>query len=368
MIVRMRKYFCLILVILMASQASGYLGVIPSQKNLGTVERGETYDLNIYVTSDTEEPIEIRPQTSRVARSTLVNLENVNYFDMQEYSAESIDSWIDFSDETYTVRPEGFEQEASGREINANVSYELDIPGGAEPGYHAAEIDLNPQFESGEGTRVRTVGVSTYSVFFRVPGEVNRDLEVSNVRALRSADDAAIIRADVTNTGSVTTFLKTGEIGVTGSGTGDSFTLGGAYIAPGETREFETTWSKFKSEINAGNYQLEGSMSYATGRAFLQETVSITDFIQIRPSQSNDSGSGVLPTGQGGNSLPLFLIVMFLVIVGSVMYAFEIDPLLIIMAMAVVGASSVIYFSSLPAYYIAGVLLVALGLFYYGWL
>ncbi|WEL19275.1 hypothetical protein [Candidatus Nanohalococcus occultus] len=364
----MKKLLGVLAAIFLVSQASAYIGIMPSQQNLGTVERGETYELNLYVTSDTSEPITVQPGASRLPRNILEGLDNVDYFSMDEYSAEPVESWIDFSQEEYVLRPEGFEQRVAGREVNANISYELDVPRNAESGYHAAQIQLNPQFETGEGTSVRTVGLSSYSVFFRVPGEVDRRLEVTDVEALRSGEDAALIRADVTNTGSVTTYLESGDVEVQGTGLEDSFNMGGMYIEPGSTEQVETTWSLFQNNIEAGNYRIQGSLSYVTGQAFLQETVSITDFIQIQPSDQQISTGGVLPEGQGDSSIPVFLIVMFLVTTGAIMYAFEIDPLLIIMAMGVFGVSMFIYFSSLPVYGIAIVLLAAAGMFYYGWL
>lgn len=364
----MKKHLCLVLVILMASQASAYIGVMPSQRNLGTVERGESYELDLYVTSDSSTPITLEPTAGRVPTSDLDGMEDANYFDIEEYSAEPVSSWIDFDSETYTIRPEGLSRSADGRTVNANVSHELDVPRGAEPGYHAVRIELNPQFDDGGGTSVRTVGLSSHSIYFRVPGEVERGIEIDNVEALRSGENTAIIRAEATNTGSVTTRLRPDEVSITGADRTGSAQFDNLYLAPGDSETIETTWGYMDERIRAGNYQVSGSLSYTTGQAFLQESVTITDFIQITPSQQNGSSNNVLPSGQGDSSLPIWLIVMFLVIVGSVMYAFEIDPLLIILSMAVIGISSVIFFSSLPAYYIAVVLLAAVGMFYYGWL
>lgn len=365
----MKKVLIAIVTLFFVSQAAAYsIGLAPPQTNLGQVERGETYEVEFYlVASDLSQPETLEPVAGRVSSNTLEGMGQQNYFDYDEYSAEPVAPWINFDQDTYTVRPGDASYEVAGREVSANVSFFLDVPSTAEPGYHAVNIQFEPQQSEGEGSSIQTIALMPHKVFFRVPGDAERELSIEEMNGVRTDNDAVRVTADVRNTGTVTTYLPPQRLDVSSEqGPGGSVGMGGEYIPPGETVTIERTWSKLNQEIDAGNYRVTGSLDYATGSAFVDETFTISDFIQITPG--GGSGEGIIPSGQDGSSPPTFLILMFLVIVGSIMYAFEIDPLLIILSMASLGAMAFIYFSGLPLYVAGAVLVMTVALFYYGWL
>jgi len=372
----MRKLHLVISLLILVSQVGAYsIFVSPSNRGAVEVERGEEVTHNIYLTSDTEIPLDVRPAVNKQPAERIEGTGLEERLEIDEYSDEESSDWISFSEENFQVTPEvqdSIETESGGNlEVNGIITYTVDVPQDAEPGYHRFRIKPDVRFdrEEGEGASIRTMAISSYGLLLEVPGDANRELTVTDVEALRSGESSAVIRATLENTGTVSVIPK-GNVDVVSSSSGErieELELNSDPVPPGESVTVETTWSRLDQEIQAGNYRLRGNLNYVTGSAFIDETVSITDFIQIEPSTDNES-SGVLPEGQGESGMPLWLVAMFLITTGSLMYSFDIDPLLILLFMGVFTGSAMLYFSSLPSVYIVGVLIVGLGSFYYGWL
>jgi len=366
----MKKYIALtaVLLSLIGSSSAYYVGVAPGVNEIGEIDRGETREFEFYIQTDRDN---LEVDTSLTRPSTQILRDGYAYdygIEKNEYSAEPISDWISFREPEYYDNRKIETEKGGTITVDGKLTYFLDIPQDAEPGYHIGIVKLNPSITGGDAT-VNTRSVSDHVFVFRVPGNAERSVEVENVEALRTGDSTVRLEAEARNTGTVTTRVVSSDADIL-SDSGQKITdynIGGEFIEPGETKTITSGWSSNEGDITAGNYQTRGQLNYLTGQAFFSDSLAVTDYIQIE-NADNESSNQIIPGDGSGDSPPLMLIVIALVLSGSIMYAFEIDPLLIIMAIAVLGISSVIWFTALPVSMIGMVVLLSAGLFYYGWM
>lgn len=368
----MRKEALIVSLILLfiGGSSATFIGTSPGVGEHGTLERGETYQFSFNVLTSAGTDFTITPAVKEPRTQFFEpDGENDPYeFDEEKASREDISDWVSFSQTNYRINPE---TEVEGTNAEGQIDYFIEVPRDAEPGYHAASIVMNNNLNSQSDGTIATLGVIEYSFVFKVPGEVEKRLTVDNIRGLRSGDDRAVVELDVTNEGSVTVMLEnySSSIYTTNGEKIDGLEdRPNQKIAPGEKKTIQTNWF-YSEDITAGEYRLRGSMDYMTGSAFLDDSFDISSFIEIEPSNnSQDGGGNVLPSGKSGDSPPMMLIVIFLVLSGALLYAFEVDPLLIIMVLGMISIASFIWFAGLPIYLIGLVVITSAGIFYYGWM
>lgn len=360
----MRRTGLLLAVTLLLSStvSATYVGTAPGVKDLGEVERGEKRLVNFYVVTDVEDVFRIKPSVSRPQASIYRGGTADRYnFGPSEASQEDVSPWIKFDKEKVRVNP-ATEQVVSlenGGAVNANekVSFVLDVPEDAEPGYHAASVNLNPKFPGGggPGTGVSTFGLTRMVLVFRVPGVAERDLKISHVNGFRTGERKARIDFLLKNNGTVTTRIARAETKIYdqfGNVTGE-ITSGGMYLEPGDTEVVSTVWDS--PEISEGNYRVRGELNYLTGNTFLDSSINLGEY---------SSPVEVVDTPGEGQDLPWWIVLMVLMILAVLMYSFDIEPLIILVLVGGSGLSYYIMMSDLPGYLILILLLVAGGIVY----
>ena len=343
------------------------VGAAPGFIDIGEVERGETVERPIYITTNVDENFVVEPSLGP-GRPSVKFSDGHNLG--KETSDQEIKNWItlESSVDVNSSTQETVElSDGSSTNVEGEFEFTLEVPRDAEPGYHYGMIRLNPDFDSnGDQAGTRNWGETIVNFRFRVPGEAERSVRVERVEGLRSGDNSAVIQMDVRNTGSVTVNLRDEGFEVHHQNGSDGVYLDTTKIAPGEVKTIDTSWNTLDEDLRAGEYRIQGQLNYMTGDAFVDETFSINDFIEIRPS--NNETSSLVPSGDSSQKMPTMLILMFLVLMGSIMYVFELDPLLIVMAVAILGISFFIWFSGLPMFLMALLLIISAGIFYYGWM
>ncbi len=343
-------FFALLFV---SNSAAIYVGTAPGVKDLGEIERGEQRQVKFYVVSNMESPFHVRPGFNR-PQSTIYREEVHGRYDFvpQEASQEDISSWVSFPQKRFQVFPEtqGLVSLEDGgvANVNGEVRFFLEVPQSAEPGYHAGAINLNPQVGSGgSGTGVSTMGVTQFVFVFRVPGSAERNIEILEVNGIRTGEQQARLDFLLKNQGTVTTRISRAEtilFNDFGNTTG-ALTTGGMYLSPGQTKVISTYWSG--DRVEGGEFRARGEMNYITGNAFIDESVQISDYIQIESSDDDGEGQGI----------PIWLVVIVLVLIGVLMYFFDIDPIWIVVAMFFFAISIFVLVTELPVYLI-GILLL----------
>lgn len=361
---RLLLSICLLIGIITPSAA--YVGTAPGLQDLGTLEKGQTYESRFYILTDRSNPFLIEPKYAEAQSSVLEGGERNNYdFDPSEASEENIKDWISFSQESYNVDPDDVRvidlQNGGVARASQKVTYDISVPEDAESGYHIGAVNLNPDFSSsGAGTAsVQTVGLTQFTFLFKVPGEAERDLKVLDVNAKRASTGKVRLDFLIQNNGSVTTEIQSAETTVydkVGNKTG-LINIGGGKISPGETKIVKTFWEK--EAIDPGQYRVEGKMDYITGQTYIDQAVRIPERIQIK---SGDSGTG------DDSGVPLWLVAILLAAMAAVMYYFEINPVYIASVLGLGGLSAGVLITGLPNSLLAVVLLVPASYLIYRWI
>lgn len=328
----MKKHLLLALAILFYTSFSmaASIGVTPGYINYGEVEKGETIEIEFYVTtSDIDQEFQITPEYQKSLRYALG--ENA-VIDMREVSEQNIDSWINLDEETFTIDPNTSEtyQLPDGTSVRANgvMSFEVKVPPNAEPGYKIGTIQLNPNIpgdQSGAGARL--IAQTTPGFAFRVPGSVNRQIELTDTRAVRVGENQVQVIERIRNTGTVTTTMIQGQADITNSDGQKvgSLTLDAATLRPGESAEIDQLWTT--NNLEGGQYNMEGTGDYRTGEMYVSGSFTVTDSIQERQSIDEPSASS---TEEGGEA-PITLIAILTVLLATLLYLIDVSVFWIMM-------------------------------------
>lgn len=352
-----RKIFMYILVLMFAgSSAAVSVGVAPAYTDLGTVERGETAKLDIYLTTGSDTPFRVNPSFRQALGADKFGSGSTVPSD--QVSEQDIEDWISFSQDNFAVIPNESNTVALGGgtlvSSNGRITMYIDVPEeGAEPGYHLGSIKASPVTggDTGFGASVNALSRAQFS--FRVPGDAERQVQITDVNAFRVDDSIVRIDTRVENTGTVTTSTNSTRLLIenyVGENV-ENLDSEDTSLQPGEAEWISTFWEG--EDVDEGEYTLKGSVNYMTGSAFTSESFSITDYVNVQPVNNTENQSGE-PTGN--QSLPLWLVVMFLILVGVLMYSFEIDPMWIMVFLAFLATSIFILISDVSNLLLVGLL------------
>ncbi len=366
----MRKKILLLILVLFAVQnvaALSSIGTAPGYRDLGTIDRGESRQVTFYIVSDATQTFEVQanyrePLFSRVfSDGSQIK---------SEYSRQPIQDWIGFDQSSYVVDP----NDTTTRTLESrapvssqgSVTFTINVPQNAEPGYRAGGVGLSPtslESEGAFGSKNIVIARPTFS--FRVPGDVQRDIDLVDLRGVRIDDNAAQIVAEFRNTGTVTTLMDGGSIPILNEANQQvgSVNIGQEAIKPGEYAQTQATWRG--EDVDGGEYHLEGTVNYMTGNAYVGEqaasfvlTDQIQDRIQVQDTEPAQQGSG-----SGGPSM--FLVIIFLVLLGVVLYSFDIDPFWVVITVCVLGVISLVLMTGIPNWSILILLIAVGGMVYY---
>ncbi len=319
-----------LLMLLIGFTVSQSTGTRPGFQNIGAVSAGQTQIVNFYITSSGYEspyPVSVSPEEPLSSRM-LDPVESP--VEVEEYSEEPIASWMDFTQERFLVTPDnsstyllpnGETIEAEGR-----IRMYLRVPSNAEPGWHGGAISISPQADSagtGFGSQVQAVTQPTF--VFRVPGNAERRLEVVDARGIRTGEDSARIDIRVANRGSVTTSISGAEISVYNRETGQRVTdavMGYHLFEPRRSEVISTTIRS--GAIEQGSYQMNGSIDYWSSEAFVGgQTFGLSSQIQTEPADPEEFGGEESQNNSSGT--PVWLPVLFIIVIAVVLYSFGFD-------------------------------------------
>lgn len=341
------------------------LTVTPSDIQMDQVESGSVESFNIYVdANDVSEPVEVSPNVEGPFGNTLFGNEQV---DSEQVSDESMQEWISFEEDSVVANPgdsESFTLE-DGSEVTASnqIPAEIQVPEDAEPGYHAARIGFSAS-GVGEGSGFATTNwVLPYiEVIVEVEGNAERSVTLQDARALRIGESQAQIIANLQNTGTVTTEVDGGTVNILNEDDQKvgEIQLGSTRVPPGEFQEVSAEWES--DDLEPGTYSLDGTGDFVTGQFYIGDQVSIQQAIQESVEIEDPDGESTEDSGD----MPTWLIVMVLMLLGVIMYSFDIDPLWIVLIVGLLAISTFVLVTDLPLYLIGITLIVGFSMVYYG--
>lgn len=355
----MKKALLFALLMSFSAPALGVsVGATPGSLDLGTVQPGSTVNQDIYITADNiGQNFTVVPYANSVSPRTLFS---GSFDNKNEVSEQTGVEWWSFQESRINPLTDLEQSEIEGsRSLDAQgkTTATLEVPSDAEPGYRYGHIRLNPVVgglnESGSGARVVTPTRLSYS--FRVAGDVRRDLVVQDVRAFRLGEESAAVEVLLNNRGTVTTTARNFQIDILDSQREERTTLeaNGVTLEPGESQWVDANWIS-RDGVEEGTYQIDGQVDYLTGQATASGSFSLPGFdvVEVRPADSPGSDE------QERSSVPLWLIIMVLILMGVLMWSFGIDPFWILLIVGVLGISAFILMSSISNYLLILLLMV----------
>lgn len=368
----MRKKAAIALLIFFITNAyAPTLTMSPGEADLGTMSRGETREIDLAIAVrgvSGQGGLTLNPSCGQVLSSRIFQAGSLENIEPSEYSQQPICDWIRFTKPKFAVDPSqrrSFEINGGQVQANGKVTFELTVPEdpeAAEPGYHAFQISLNPKPAEGGAFSFANWIISKGNFYFRVPGRATRNVEMTDVRAVRTGQNSAQVIVRLTNQGTVTTQLRSGQAAVVNQNNRrmGTINLDGRKLEPGESALFEANWAG--NSVKAGSFGIEGTANYVTGKAYLSGNFILQDVIKERIEVRNpEQGSG---DGESGKGSPTWLVVMFLVLVGILMYSFDFDPFWIVAILGFLGFTALILMTSLPAVLIPVILILSAIIYY----
>jgi len=331
-----------LLIFLTGLVSSASVGAAPGFVDFGEVEPGDTVQQEVYVTTNFGQEFIVEPEFGYVRSSARFDESNDR---RHETSDNYIGDWFEIPEEA-EIDPnetETYELE-DGSSVNADgvFTYEITVPSNAEPGYHYGAISLNPGFDTEGGAGTVNWGETRPFFRLRVPGQAERGIDVTDVNGIRIGEERVQLIMQLQNTGTVTTRMTGGNLSILDDEGYeiDEIDVPPATLAPGEVAEVDRTWSY--EDLEGGNYEVDGIGDYRTGETHISGDFSVSSVIQQREAIDEPEAE----QDEEESDIPLTLVLMLLMILGAVLYFFEIDFFWIVVFVGFVGISAFIFFSA----------------------
>ncbi|MEM5829353.1 MAG: hypothetical protein QXU15_01220 [Candidatus Aenigmatarchaeota archaeon] len=251
------------------------VGVSPNILDLGEIEAGSTKLVKFFLVTPSSEPL-------------LVYLEpengNLDFFSRDQYnqllfnySEEEVTSWVEFLSNPIELKPANETLKTRGGEIRGwrEISFLLNVPREAEPGYHLLKIKPSPYVPSetlGQAG-ARVVAITSVTILFNLPGEIRREGVILDVTPGKHLGDRLEINTYFKNSGTVTISAKAFQ-GVFKDGELiENLTSPIQFVKPGEVAILKTFLPS--SKISSGEFLIATTVSYTTGSASKNSTLVI---------------------------------------------------------------------------------------------
>ena len=253
-----------------------FVGVSPPIVDLGEVERGTTNVVKFYAVTVSEDSLLIYLK----CENGRLDFFNSRYTEaVFNYSEENTAVWVRFLGNPVELRPQNETIKTSYESIKGwrEVSFLLEVPMDAEPGYHLIKVTPTPA-ESGTtpgtvGTRI--IAVTSVNVIFKVPGAAERKGVIL---------DTVAEGYNGNNLGINTYFKNTGTDTITAKAIqrvydmNDSFVneiySSTEYIRPKEVKSLNSSLPL--TGLSLSDYKVFTSVSYTTDSSYKNSTISIS--------------------------------------------------------------------------------------------
>ncbi|MEM5773288.1 MAG: hypothetical protein QXL86_03675 [Candidatus Aenigmatarchaeota archaeon] len=268
--------FMIFLILIPSALAVDFtVGVSPALVDLGEVEPGSTKIVKFFLVTPSTEPL-------------LVYLEaedgSIDFFSRDQYknlifnySEEPITKWAEFLSNPIELKPSNESLKTGAGEIRGwrEISFLLNVPKQAEPGYHLLRIKPSPQVPSeaiGQAG-ARVVAITSVGILFKVPGDAKREGIILDVTKGKYVGNRLEINTYFQNTGSVTISAKAFQSIFKDGEAIENLTSSTQLVKPGEIVDLKTFLPL--SKISNGNFEIFTNVSFTTSSASKNSTLVI---------------------------------------------------------------------------------------------
>ncbi len=283
----MKWGWALILLLLIAYPSySLSVGVAPGVINFGEVQPGGRYIGKSYLLTLSNDKILVDLLFKQPHLKWMLEPNADVEYDITQASEEDISSWIKFPRNPELIDPafKTLIKLKNGQTIAANkeMTFYIDIPEDAEPGYHMGAIVPSPRTTAGSGIGVSTIAVSTVVFTFRVPGEVIKDIEPIAVEARRTSDREVYLDVLIKNKGTVTARSRIKSLKVFDSDGNILAVLNSGWttVSPDETKIITLIWNS-RNPIKSEEYTAKITVEWYRGEKSATTTFSVPEKITV---------------------------------------------------------------------------------------
>lgn len=269
--------FSVLFSIISFSAQSFVVGVSPGSINLGDVEKDSTKLVEFYITTPSEETILVKLETEN---GNLDFFSRSNYKDfVYNYSEEDATSWVKVINNPVEIKPSNETLAATGGLIRGRekISFILDIPKDAEPGYHVLSVKPTP---SASSEAIGTVGsqvvaITGISIIFKTPGDAIRKGLILDTETGNYIGNRLEIKTYFQNTGTDTVSARATQRIYNESGDVIAEIYSGKnFVKPKEIKAFSTYLPT--NGLSLGNYNAYTVVDYTTGKSEKSSTIKLT--------------------------------------------------------------------------------------------
>jgi hypothetical protein len=286
------------------------IGVSPGTIDMGNISSGSTKSVDFYLTTPSENSIFLRLDSERG---------NLNFFSKPQYSGliynhseEDTTPWVKVINNPVEIRPDNETLRTSGGLFRGKekISFLIDVPKDAEPGYHIVYIKPVPSTPSDNIGTVgsRVVAVTSLGVIFNVPGNAIRRGAILDTEMGSYSESRLEIKTYFQNTGTMTISANAIQRIYNGSELIQEMYAGEQFVKPKEIKVFTTYLDA--SKVAIGDYNAYTIVDYTTGQAERGSIVKV-----ISPSTA-----AAFVAGPEGSSLLPLLIIAIIVIFSIIIY------------------------------------------------
>jgi hypothetical protein len=253
------------------------VGVSPGTLDLGNLEAGSTKLVDFYIITPSEEALLVKLEAEK---SNLDFFSRPSYKDfIYNYSEEDATPWVKVINNPVEIRPSNETLRITGGLIRGKeqISFLIDIPKNAEPGYHMLYIKPIPSASSETvgviGSRV--VAITSIGIIFNVSGNAIRKGVILDTETGKYVDDELEIKTYFQNTGTNTIsasatqriYNKDGEVIKELSSITE-------YVKPKEIKTLRTSLPT--TGLSLGDYDVYTIVDYTTGKAEKSSIIKLT--------------------------------------------------------------------------------------------
>ena len=244
------------------------VGVSPNIIDLGDVVPGEQKLMKFSIFTVSTENLLIY----LAAESGSVDFFNTRTDLLPKFSEERTASWIEFVANPIEIDTTSERiADRSWKDINVL----LNVPQGAEPGYHVAYVTPNPTvFGTPENAVATIVSVVKIPIFFNVDGNAKRRGIILDTTAHSYTGNSFMLKTYFQNTGTLTLYALAENNIYDENGTFvGSFPSTREYVKPGETVALV---SSVNSHMPEGIYKVSSRARFTTGDTIKDSVITLS--------------------------------------------------------------------------------------------
>ncbi|MEM3393688.1 MAG: hypothetical protein QXY79_01410 [Candidatus Methanomethylicia archaeon] len=251
------------------------VGVSPPIVDLGEIEAGSTNLVKFFLVTPSAEPLLVYIEAENG---------NLDFFSRDQYnqlifnySEEEVASWAEFLSNPIELKPSNETLKTKGGEIRGwkEISFLLNIPKQAEPGYHLLKIKPSPYVPSealGQAG-ARVVAITSVTILFKLPGESKREGIILDVTPEKYSGGRLGINTYFKNTGTVTISARSLQSIFRNGELIENTISPTQLVKPGEIAVLKTFLPSDK--VSSGEFLVVTTVSYTTGSTSKNSTLVV---------------------------------------------------------------------------------------------